>query len=58
MVEVGGMQQFFRLLAHRLTDGRMGVPEIAHGDTAYCIEIAVSLGIPQPGALSSFEGDR
>ncbi len=44
-IQIGNVNQFFRLLDERLGDGRMRVAETTHGDAAAKIEIAFARDI-------------
>ena len=57
-VEVRGVPQLPRLIAQRLDQHRMRVPERIHRDTRGKVEVALALGRVQPAAFTALEGQR
>jgi hypothetical protein len=56
-VQIRRVHQQAGLLADRVANRRMGMPEPAHGDARKRIEIAPAFRIPKPNALAAREGD-
>jgi hypothetical protein len=58
VVEVPDVHQAPRLLAYRLDERRVAVPELHDGDSGQEVEVLVPLVVPEPRALAAHELDR
>ena len=54
-VEVRGVYEATRLLRDGLGDGGMGVPEAAYGNTGQRVQVALTLAVEQPRAITVAE---
>ena len=57
-VQVGGVDQFVRLLPYGGSDRRVGVAQAVDGDAGYGVQVAASLAVIQVYTLAVTEGHR